>query len=117
SQRVHDTIITQYRSLRAWHGANDPRLKSLNQDFGKAAKDAQSGIQAQVNEVQTSLKALHEQFIAKLAADLAPELVETVKDKMTYNKVKVTYDGYCEIVPNLTREDKAHILELLKEAR
>jgi hypothetical protein len=36
---------------------------------------------------------------------------------MTYNKVEVTYKGYCDIVPNLTDADKAKILELLKQAR
>ena len=50
-------------------------------------------------------------------AELTPEQVETVKNKMTYKKVKVTYDAYCAIVPNLTEKDKAKILEVLKEAR
>ena len=36
---------------------------------------------------------------------------------MTYNKVKVTYDAYCSIVPNLTDAEKARIMELLKAAR
>jgi len=36
---------------------------------------------------------------------------------MTYGKVKVTYDAYCEIVPNLTEAQKTRILDLLKEAR
>ena len=55
--------------------------------------------------------------MAKLSADLTPEQVEQVKDKMTYNKVKVTYDAYCQIVPKLTETEKAKILELLKAAR
>ena len=43
--------------------------------------------------------------------------METVKDKMTYYKVEVTYNAYREIVPNLTSEDKAMILAALREAR
>jgi hypothetical protein len=43
--------------------------------------------------------------------------VEQVKDKMTYNKVKVTYDAYCEIIPKLTEAEKAKILAALKVAR
>ena len=43
--------------------------------------------------------------------------METVKDKMTYYKVEVTYKAYCEILPNLTSDDKAMILAALKEAR
>src|SRR5207248_8891696 len=55
--------------------------------------------------------------LSKLSAELAPHQVETVKDKMTYNKVKVTYDAYCQFVPTLNDEQKAKILDLLKEAR
>src|SRR6185503_19559753 len=117
SQRVHDAIMGQYRSLRAWHDANDAQLKALNKDLSKADKSSQTGIQTQINEVRASLKTVHENFVAKLAGDLTPEQVDMVKDKMTYNKVKVTYDAYCEIVPNLTQEEKARMLDLLKEAR
>src|SRR5436190_22485974 len=52
-----------------------------------------------------------------MAAELTPEQMDKVKDKMTYNKVQVTYDAYCEIVPNLTEPQKEKIFELLKEAR
>jgi hypothetical protein len=104
--RVHDTLIAQYRALRAWHDDNDARLKAA----GKADTNAAARIQA-------TLKTLHRQFLDKLAADLTPGQVEQVKDKMTYNKVKVTYDAYVEIIPSLTEPQKARILELLKEAR
>ncbi len=52
-----------------------------------------------------------------LSEVLTPAQVERVKDQMTYNKVKVTYDAYCEIVPNLTDRQKQRMLELLQEAR
>jgi Protein of unknown function (DUF3826) len=103
--KVHDAVIAQYRSLRAWHDANDDRLK-------QAAKDTNV-----VTQIQASLKALHDPFILTLSNNLTPTQVEQVKDKMTYGKVKVTYDAYLEIVPGLTDTDKARILELLKAAR
>jgi len=62
-------------------------------------------------------KSLHDSFVAKLNGELTPEQVEIVKDKMTYNKVKVTYDAYCQFVPQMTDEQKAHILADLKTAR
>jgi len=40
-----------------------------------------------------------------------------VKELMTYHKVKVTYEAYCQIVPGLTDAEKARILELLRQAR
>jgi len=62
-------------------------------------------------------KPLHDPFLTKLSESLTPEQVEKVKDLMTYNKVKVTYDAYVAIVPALTDADKAKIMELLKAAR
>jgi len=103
--KVRDTIIAQYRSLRAWHDANDDKLK-------QSAKDTNA-----VAQIQSSLKTLHNQFISKLSENLTPAKVEQVKDKMTYGKVKVTYDAYLEIVPGLTDADRAKILEFLKAAR
>jgi hypothetical protein len=103
--KVHDTIIAQYRALKAWHDENDARLKA-------SAKDTNA-----VAALRATLKTLHNGFIAKLAEQLTPEQVELVKDKMTYNKVKVTYDAYCEIIPTLTEAQRAHILATLKEAR
>ena len=101
--KVRDILIAQYRSLRDWHDANDPRLKNASEP------DAQ--------ETKASLKTLHGKFISSLSAELTPEQVEKVKDKMTYGTVKVTYDAYCEIIQNLTDVEKQKILELLKEAR
>jgi hypothetical protein len=52
-----------------------------------------------------------------LSEELTPDQVDRVKDKMTYKKVKVTYDAYVEIAQTLTSEQKAKILEFLNEAR
>jgi len=103
SSKVHDILIVQYCALRDWHDANDLKLKRATGD--------------QAAQINSSLKALHDKFISGLAAELTPEQVEKVKDKMTYNKVQVTYDAYLEIVPNLTEPQKKKILNLLKEAR
>jgi Spy/CpxP family protein refolding chaperone len=103
--KVHDIIMAQYRALRAWHDANDPKLKASRADTNAVA------------QIRGSLKSLHDEFIAKLSADLTPEQVEKVKDKMTYNKVQFTFAGYCAAYTNLTEANKQRILELLKEAR
>lgn len=103
--RVHEIIMAQYRALKSWHDANDARLKA-------AAKDTNI-----VAEIRASLKVIHDEFLAKLAAELTPEQVDIVKDKMVYNKVQVTYNAYCAIIPTLTEPQKAFILATLKEAR
>jgi gas vesicle protein len=101
--KIHDLLVAHYRSLRDWHDTNDPRLKSATEQ--------------QAQEIKGSLKTIHDRFINALSAELTPEQVEAIKDKMTYGTVKVTYDAYCEIVPNLTATEKEKILELLKQGR
>ena len=105
SAKVHDTIMGQYRALRAWHDANDPKLKEAKSDTNALA------------QIHGSLKTLHDEFIAKLSANLTPEQVEKVKDKMTYGKVQFTYAGYLAAYPDLADPHKQKILELLKQAR
>lgn len=108
SNTVHDTIIAQYRALRARDELIDAKLKAEGKELTYANR---------AQHLATESKPLHGQFLAKLAEVLTPEQVEMVKDKMTYGKVKVTFDAYCAIVPGLTDADKAKILELLKLAR
>ena len=107
--RVHDAIILQYRSLRTRDAAVVSKLKeagNTNADFA-----ARSALTRDLS------KPLHEWFVAVLALDLTPEQVDVVKNQMTYNKVKVTFEAYCNIIPNLTDGDKAKIEQLLKAAR
>ena len=57
-------------------------------------------------------------FIANsLSLFLDDAQIETVKDVMTYNVVKVTYDAQCDMIPTLKDEEKKQILAWLKEAR
>jgi Spy/CpxP family protein refolding chaperone len=102
---VHDLIIAQYRALNAWHDANDAKLKAAKADTNAVA------------QIQLSLKAIHDQFLSKLAENLTPEQVDAVKDKMTYGKVQFTFKGYMVEYPNLPEAQQQHVLELLKEAR
>lgn len=103
--RVHDIIIAQYRALNGWHDANDAKLKAAKSDTNAVA------------QIEASLKAIHDQFLAKLAENLTPDQIEAVKDKMTYGKVQFTFKGYLAEYPNLPQPQQQKILELLKEAR
>jgi len=103
SNRVHSLLVAQYRALRDWHEANDAARKQATGD--------------ELAKISASLTALHDQFLARLAAELTPEEVEGVKDGMTYGKVQFTYKGYLVQYPELTEAQKQKVLELLKEAR
>ena len=103
--KVHDLIMVQYRALRTWHDEHDARLKAAKADTNATA------------QIRGSLKALHEHFLSALAENLSPEQIEQVKDKLTYGKVQFTLAGYVSQYPNLSAENQAEILRLLKEAR
>jgi Spy/CpxP family protein refolding chaperone len=103
AERVRGLVIAQYRALRDWHDGYDAKLKGAGDEEARV--------------IRGTLKELHGKFLAGLAAELTPAQVERVKDRMTYDKVRVTYDGYVEMLPQLTAAQKARVLELLKEAR
>jgi hypothetical protein len=108
SNAVHAAMVAQYHNLRVRDAAIDTRLKVDGKEVNYTNRAPLLAPQVQP---------LHDQFLARLAESLTPAQVEQVKDLMTYNKVKVTYDAYCLIVPGLTAEEKAKILEWLKAAR
>ena len=108
--RVAGALTNQYRSLRQRDEMIEQRLKAPTNDAAGVKPDRAALF-------QTVSRPLHDEFLAKLSADLSPEQVETVKNKMTYDKLKVTYDAYCAIIPGLSEPDKAKIKEELTVAR
>lgn len=116
-RRVHNVVVAQYRLLNIWHETNDSRLKELKK--AAAADDAEKAAAAktEIESIKATLKTVHDNYLAELAKDLSPELIERVKDGMTVGKVQFTYTGYVQQIPSMTEEQKAKVLELLKEAR
>jgi hypothetical protein len=108
SNAVHDILIAQYRLMRARDMLIDAKLEAAGKEISYANR---------AGELESESKPLHDYFIAQLSKVLSPEDVEKIKDKMTYNKVKITADAYNSIVPGLTDADKMKIMELLKVAR
>jgi hypothetical protein len=109
ADRIRNALLLQYRTLRLRDDFMDAQLKSEGKD--------PTDLKARAELRQKLSAPLRQWFVSLLAVDLDAKQVETIKDQMTYNKVKVTYDAYCDIIPNLSEADKARILELLKAAR
>jgi len=59
----------------------------------------------------------HYGFLADLSMYLKPHEIEKVKDVMTFNVVKVTYDAQCDMIPTLKDGEKQQIMAWLVEAR
>jgi len=118
--KVHDILAGRYTALKTWHAANDPQIKALWDEFDKAraaksVPDANAALD-KISVVYAAIQPQHEKFVAELAAVLTPEQVEAVKEGHSINKVKVTYDVYLQIFPNLTEEQKSVVLKNLKAA-
>jgi Spy/CpxP family protein refolding chaperone len=119
--KVRAILAAQFQALSTWHAQNDAQLKALWNEFNKArgkqdVTNADTAL-AKIDEIYATFKPQHDKFVSDLAAVLTPEQVETVKDVLTVNKVKVTYDVYLQIFPKLTDEQKAVVLQNLKDAR
>jgi uncharacterized protein DUF3826 len=108
SNAVHDLIIAQYRVMRSRDELINAKLEAMGKEISYTNR---------APDLEAESKVLHTHFFAELGKFLTPPDIEKVKDKMTYNKVKVTFDAYNNIVPGLTESDKTKILELLSEAR
>ena len=84
-----------------------------------AERDSVKKTDKKLAEVQCDSKLYrsHFGFDADLSMYLKPQDIERVKDVMTFNVVKVTYEAHCDMIPTLKEEEKAQILAWLIEAR
>jgi Spy/CpxP family protein refolding chaperone len=119
--KVREILAAQFKALNAWHAQNDAQLKVLWRQFNQARArldetNADAAL-AEIDGVYASFKPQHEKFLSDLSSVLTPEQVETVKDALTINKVKITFNAYGQIFHGLTDEQKAFILKNLKAAR
>ena len=102
-QTVLNIISNRYFQLNDIYEERDS-LKKSDKKLAEATADSK-------------LYRSHFAFDAQLSLFLKPQQIETVKDVMTYNVVKVTYDAQCDMIPTLTDEEKQQIMAWLKEAR
>jgi hypothetical protein len=114
--RVRELLVNQYRDLRDIHAERDAKLAEAEKSPGDpAVAEAWRGVTQK--EADLKLLALHRRFVARLAAELTADEVDAIKNGMTYNVVPITYERYCELLPELAVEQQAEILANLLEAR
>ena len=110
-----DTALTKrvnaiVDSLEIQDSASQARVRNVLLNDLRAVRDAHNaGLQLD--------ESVNQKFLAGLQADLAPAQVDAVKDKLTNNKLPLTYKVYHQILPNLTQEDDREILTQLQKAR
>ncbi len=113
---VRDIITKQYWDLNKIIDGKDAEIKELkNSDADKKVIDEKS--KKLTEKADAKIAKLHTKYIKILNKNLTPEQVEGVKNGMTYSVMIHTYDGYLDMLPNLTQEQKDQIHKWLLEAR
>lgn len=95
----------------------DATLDRLAAAAGPSGKADDRQVAAAYQKGKSRLLPLRDSYVRKLEADLAPPLVERVKDGLTDDALHKLQAMYHEMIPGLRPEEKAHILGLLVEAR
>lgn len=112
---VKSAIAIHLKTIRDWH--NEHPYTTVPAGINPATGNRLSELDRQVIANSALPKAVHEDLMNVLKAELTPEQLEAMLDKYTIGKVAFTMQGYKAIVPDLTPEEEAKILGFLKQAR
>jgi hypothetical protein len=115
--KVRDIIVDQYRNLNRIHSGKELKLKEAKELKAPNKTASDSLAKTAVNEANSLLYLLHFSYLSKLAVYLNNTQIDKVKDGMTYGILPITYKGYCDMILNLTDEQKNQIKIWLTEAR
>lgn len=115
AEAVRNIIANRYFELNDIYAERDEFMASLDSTIkGRDRVALTRGIN---QECDSKLYRSHFAFAAQLGMFLTEDQIVAVKDAITYNKVKVTYDAYLDEIPSLKAEEKTQILAWLLEAR
>ncbi|MFL5739414.1 MAG: DUF3826 domain-containing protein [Flavisolibacter sp.] len=116
AKRVTLIIAGQYRNLNTLYTEREEQVKLIRQQ--EHSKESADKAIEKANEIaDKKVEKLHSSFLAELSSELSQDQVTKVKDGMTYNVLKVTYDAYVDMIPALTTTQKDQIMNWLVEAR
>lgn len=115
AREVTYILANRYFELNDIYEMRDSLVKQAKATFTGEAK--QMAIKNAGYEADSKLYRSHFAFPAALSLYLNEEQITAVKDGMTYNVVKVTYDATLDMIPSLTEEEKQQIMAWLVEAR
>ena len=112
---VRNLVINRYFELNDIYAERDTLINQAKRNLTGDEKNR--AIDAARSACDSKLYRSHLAFPANLGIYLCHEQIIAIFDAMTYNKVQVTYDAYCDMIPSLTDEEKALMYAWLCEAR
>lgn len=115
--RVKKIVANQYFDLNDIYSFRDEQKKIAKTQLIADKEGLKEELARIDQQSEVKINALHPTFLSKLSKELTPEQIDKVKDGMTYNVVHVTYNGYNQMILNLTEAQKKQIMDWLIEAR
>ena len=114
-ERVTQVIAKHLSAIRDWHNEHANMIPdgAINPQTGNKL----SALDRQVIADSSQPASIRQELLDGLNAELTPAQVEQVLDLYTVGKVAFTMKAYKEIVPDMTAEDEAFVMNNLKEAR
>lgn len=114
---VTDIIAQQFRDLSQIQDGRDVEIKKIKADSSLVKEKRNEKIDKLKATADESIGKLHKEYLKKLGTQLSPDKIIAVKDGMTYGVVEITYAGYQDMLPALTKAQKEYIYTNLVEAR
>lgn len=108
-------IYNHLRKVRDWH--NEHPYSTVPEGINPLTGKPLSKLDREMIADSSMPKSVHETLMKGLRRVLTEEQAEAILDKYTVGKVAFTLKGYQAIVPNMTEEETAFVLEQLKLAR
>ncbi len=116
-QRVRDIVVHQYQAINWLEEAKNKKVEALRKESGLEKSLMNAKIDLAKSQYEIDIFTLHTHFISQLNTELTPEQVDMIKDGMTYGVLERTYNGYLNLLPKLTAEQKRYIHSHLLTAR
>ncbi|MCD8186547.1 MAG: DUF3826 domain-containing protein [Rikenellaceae bacterium] len=113
--RVIEVITTYLMAVRDWH--NTHPFTDVPKGINPRTGGKLNKLDRQMIAVSAIPSSVHTAVMEGLRADLTEEQVEQILDEYTIGKVAFTMQGYREYILDMTPEEEAYILEMLKKAR
>ncbi|MFC0877274.1 DUF3826 domain-containing protein [Saccharicrinis sp. FJH2] len=114
--RIRDMIAQQYYDLNKTYDKRDASIKTIKERTKDEEKEAAKISKLRV-KTEKKIAKYHDAYIENLSGELTPEQVDAVKNGMTYSVLVHTYNGYLDMLPDLTEDQKKYIMDALVEAR
>jgi hypothetical protein len=107
-----------------WHQRNDSKLNELWSQWSKARSGSPNDefpgevVAQKIKDVYASLQPAYISFTNKLAAELTPEQIDSIKETWSHSPgMTRTYNAYLQIAPDLTEAQKKVIYNQMLAAR